>query len=95
MYFSLTDTLVPAHKQGSAVACKAQLCVLRPQHALVVPLQAKVLFAFAAEAEGELSTVVGETLWVENEIEGWYTVYRESDGARGLVPAGYVDLEPY
>ncbi|KAF8062701.1 SPAC3H8.02 [Scenedesmus sp. PABB004] len=55
------------------------------------PTKVRVLYAFDAEAEGELSVAVGDGLWVEAEVDGWYTVVRDGDGARGLVPATYVD----
>lgn len=52
----------------------------------------RVLYEFAAEAEGELSVAAGEVLLVEDEVDGWYQVVRESDGHRGLVPASYMEL---
>jgi hypothetical protein len=52
-----------------------------------------VLYAFDAEAEGELGVGVGDSLWVESEVDGWYMVVRDSDGARGLVPTSYVEIE--
>jgi hypothetical protein len=62
---------------------------------MLVLLQANVLFAFDAEAEGELSVAVGEEVWVEAEVDGWYSVYREGDGLRGLVPASYVEFQGF
>lgn len=55
----------------------------------------RVLYAFDAEAEGELSVAVGDSLWVESEVDGWYAVARDGDGARGLVPSSYVDVEQF
>lgn len=34
----------------------------------------RVLYAFDAEAEGELSVAEGDSLWVEAEVDGWYQV---------------------
>lgn len=56
-------------------------------------LQVRAVYAFDAEAEGELSVAVGDRLWVETEVDGWYQVVRDGDGARGLVPSSYVDVE--
>lgn len=53
------------------------------------------MYAFDAEAEGEVSVAEGEAVWVEAETDGWFTVVRESDGARGLVPASYVEMEGF
>lgn len=53
------------------------------------------MFAFDAEAEGELSVAVGDSLWVEAEVDGWYQVVRDGDGSRGLVPATYVEVAQY
>jgi hypothetical protein len=53
---------------------------------------AVVAYAFSAEADGELSVAAGDRVVVEAEVDGWYSVVRESDGARGLVPASYVEL---
>lgn len=67
-------------------------------HALlpvVFLLQVRALFPFDAEAEGELSVAVGDSLWVEAEVDGWYQVVRDGDGARGLVPTSYVDVEQF
>jgi hypothetical protein len=58
-------------------------------------LQVRVLYAFDAEAEGELTVAVGDSLWVETEVDGWYQVVRDPDGARGLVPTTYVDVEQF
>lgn len=33
--------------------------------------------------------------WVETQADGWYQVVRDGDGARGLVPATYVDVEQF
>jgi hypothetical protein len=55
----------------------------------------RVLYAFDAEAEGELSVAVGDSLWVEAEVDGWYQVVRDGDGSRGLVPTSYVDVEQF
>ena len=52
-----------------------------------------MVYAFHAEAEGELTVGVGDTLWVETEVDGWYQVVRDGDGARGLVPTTYVEAE--
>eukprot|EP00775_Hariotina_reticulata_P009315 gene9315-9480_t len=57
------------------------------------PTKVRVLYAFDAEAEGELGVGVGESLWVESEVDGWYMVVRDGDGARGLVPTSYVEIE--
>lgn len=54
-----------------------------------------MLYAFDAEAEGELTVAVGDSLWVETEVDGWYQVVRDADGARGLVPTSYVDVEQF
>jgi hypothetical protein len=51
-----------------------------------------VAFAFSAEADGELSVSPGDRVAVEAEVDGWYSVVRESDGARGLIPASYVEM---
>ncbi|WIA41108.1 hypothetical protein OEZ86_004737 [Tetradesmus obliquus] len=59
------------------------------------PTKVRVLYAFDAEAEGELSVAVGDSLWVESEVDGWYAVARDGDGARGLVPSSYVDVEQF
>eukprot|EP00882_Tetradesmus_deserticola_P017950 GHRQ01019261.1.p1 GENE.GHRQ01019261.1~~GHRQ01019261.1.p1 ORF type:complete len:246 (+),score=99.71 GHRQ01019261.1:1218-1955(+) len=59
------------------------------------PTKVRVLFAFDAEAEGELSVAVGDSLWVEAEVDGWYQAVRDGDGARGLVPTSYVDVEQF
>lgn len=107
-------------------------------------MQAVAQYAFAAEAEGELSISPGDQLVVEAEVDGWYQVrlgvagllpgqggsvfdrtalpahgwyssdfvhtlsrrfhlstllllllqvVRDGDGARGLVPASYVEVE--
>ncbi|KIY92644.1 hypothetical protein MNEG_15320 [Monoraphidium neglectum] len=56
---------------------------------------AKVVYAFEAEAEGELTVTAGDAVWVEAETDGWFTVVREADGARGLVPASYVEMEGF
>lgn len=53
------------------------------------------MYAFDAEAEGELSVAVGDSLWVEVAVDGWYQVVRDGDGARGLVPTTYVDAEQF
>lgn len=58
-------------------------------------VQVRVLYAFDAEAEGELTVAVGDSLWVETEVDGWYQVVRDGDGARGLVPTTYVDVEQF
>ncbi|KAI8462946.1 MAG: hypothetical protein J3K34DRAFT_527396 [Monoraphidium minutum] len=57
--------------------------------------RARVVYAFDAEAEGELTVAEGEPVWVEAETDGWFTVVREADGARGLVPASYVEMEGF
>eukprot|EP00879_Flechtneria_rotunda_P022502 GHRR01023753.1.p1 GENE.GHRR01023753.1~~GHRR01023753.1.p1 ORF type:complete len:1357 (+),score=559.90 GHRR01023753.1:692-4762(+) len=57
------------------------------------PTKVHAVYAFDAEAEGELSIAVGDSLWVEAEVDGWYQVVRDGDGARGLVPTSYVDAE--
>jgi len=68
----------------------------QPTHMRAAPHpQAKVVYAFDAEAEGELSVGEGDAIWVEAETDGWFTVVRESDGARGLVPASYVEMEGF
>jgi hypothetical protein len=54
-----------------------------------------VTYDFPAEAEGELDVTVGDVVWVEAEVDGWYSVRRDRDGARGLVPASYVELEGF
>lgn len=51
-----------------------------------------VLYAFHAEAEGELSIAEGEALEVMSALDGWLMVFRPSDGASGLVPEGYVQM---
>lgn len=56
-------------------------------------VQVRVQYAFDAEAEGELTVAVGDSLWVETEVDGWYQVVRDADGARGLVPTTYVEVE--
>lgn len=53
------------------------------------------MYGFDAEAEGELTVGVGDSLWVEAEVDGWYQVVRDGDGARGLVPTSYVDVEQF
>jgi hypothetical protein len=58
-------------------------------------VQVRVLYAFEGEAEGELTVAVGDSLWVETEVDGWYQVVRDGDGARGLVPTTYVDVEQF
>ena len=63
--------------------------------AALAVLQVRALYAFDAEAEGELSVAVGDSLWVETEVDGWYQVVRDGDGARGLVPSSYVDVEQF
>jgi hypothetical protein len=68
------------------------LCCLRPA---AYCLQVRVLYAFDAEAEGELSVAAGDSLWVEAEVDGWYQVVRDGDGSRGLVPTSYVDVEQF
>ncbi|GBF93132.1 hypothetical protein Rsub_05861 [Raphidocelis subcapitata] len=57
--------------------------------------RARVVYAFEAEAEGELTVGEGEAVWVEAETDGWFTVVREADGVRGLVPASYVEMEGF
>jgi hypothetical protein len=57
--------------------------------------QATVTYDFTAEAEGELSVAIGDVVWVEAEVDGWYSVRRDGDGVRGLVPASYVELEGF
>lgn len=58
-----------------------------------------MLFAFAAEAEGELSVETGQLVRVlfadgtKYEQDGWLTVYGSS-GAVGLVPDAYLEVEP-
>lgn len=52
-------------------------------------------YDFTAEAEGELSVAIGDVVWVEAEVDGWYSVRRDGDGVRGLVPASYVELEGF
>lgn len=59
----------------------------------VCPAQVRVVYAFDAEAEGELTVGVDDSLWVETEVDGWYQVVRDTDGARGLVPTTYVEVE--
>ncbi len=36
--------------------------------------QGRVVYGFAAEAEGELSVSPGEYIVIEAEIDGWYQV---------------------
>lgn len=62
---------------------------MRPQHR-----QVRVAYAFEAEAEGELTVGVGDVVKVLLEMDGWYSVVREADGAAGLIPMSYVDPEP-
>jgi hypothetical protein len=55
---------------------------------------ATALYAFQAEAEGELSVEPGDVLEVlAPGGDGWLSVVRASDGATGLVPEGYVQLQ--
>ena len=54
-----------------------------------------MIYPFDAEAEGELTVGEGDAVWVEAETDGWFTVVREADGARGLVPASYVEMEGF
>jgi SH3 domain len=58
-----------------------------------VPTRVRALYAFDAEAEGELSVAAGDALWVSAEVDGWYQVTRDGDGASGLVPSSYVQVE--
>jgi len=80
---------------GSSSAYMTRQPSVEPEVYNYTPSKANVLFAFDAEAEGELSVAVGEEVWVESEIDGWYGVYREGDGARGLVPASYVEFQGF
>lgn len=79
--------------KGVQLTCTAMLA---NRHCRVCCLlQVRVLYAFDAEAEGELTVAVGDSLWVETEVDGWYQVVRDGDGARGLVPTTYVDVEQF
>ncbi|MEW5302150.1 MAG: hypothetical protein WDW36_004959 [Sanguina aurantia] len=54
---------------------------------------ALVMYDFAAETEGELAVTAGEQVTLVGEEGGWCTVVRGSDGAVGLVPADYLEMD--
>jgi hypothetical protein len=59
----------------------------------VVGLQpALAMYSFSAELDNELSIHTGDVLRLGPEVDGWYQATRVTDGATGLVPAGYVRL---
>lgn len=82
--FSFRSVPSVYHVMHWGLQCRVPYCV-----------QVRVLYAFEGEAEGELTVAVGDSLWVETEVDGWYQVVRDGDGARGLVPTTYVDVEQF
>jgi len=56
------------------------------------PCPATVQYDFMGEAEGELTVTVGQGLVVLSELDGWFEVRRQADGAAGLVPASFLQV---
>lgn len=58
------------------------------------PILAVALFDFEAEEEGELSLAKGEKLVILDQSDpDWWLGKRVSDGARGLFPFNYADIQ--